>query len=154
MDAPIVYRPYASELDLPPMASLIAEALSEPYSIYTYRYFLHQWPQLCFLALDGDTIVGCVINRIEPHRGMMRGYIAMLVVSEKYRGRKIGSTLVKMTVNAMKEGGADEVVLETEVSNRTACALYEHLGFIRDKRLARYYLNGGDAFRLKLIVHS
>ena len=40
-----------------------------------------------------------------------------------------------------------QVVLETEASNAPALALYESLGFVRDKRLAMYYLNGGDAFR-------
>jgi hypothetical protein len=30
--------------------------------------------------------------------------------------------------------------------------LYEKLGFLRDEKLIRYYLNGGDAFRLKLWV--
>ena len=35
-------------------------------------------------------------------------------------------------------------------SNTGALNLYEKLGFYRDKRLLRYYLNGGDAFRLKL----
>ena len=45
---------------------------------------------------------------------------------------------------------ADEVVLETEVTNPTAIALYEKLGFARDKMLFRYYLNGVDAIRLKL----
>ncbi len=45
---------------------------------------------------------------------------------------------------------ADEVVLETEVTNKAALQLYERLGFVRDKRLFRYYLNGVDALRLKL----
>ena len=39
---------------------------------------------------------------------------------------------------------------ETEISNKGALNLYENLGFTRDKRLEKYYLNGGDAFRLKL----
>lgn len=47
----------------------------------------------------------------------------------------------------MKEDGCDEVVLETEVTNKGSLALYERLGFIKDKRLCRYYLNGVDAFR-------
>lgn len=50
----------------------------------------------------------------------------------------------------MMERGCDEVVLETEESNRGARRLYENLGFVRDKKLPKYYLNGGDAFRLKL----
>ena len=32
--------------------SLVDAELSEPYSIFTYRYFLRNWPQLCFLAFD------------------------------------------------------------------------------------------------------
>lgn len=38
------------------------------------------------------------------------------------------------------------------MSNLGALALYEKLGFIKDEKLSRYYLNGGDAFRLKLWV--
>lgn len=30
--------------------------------------------------------------------------------------------------------------------------LYEHLGFLRSKRLHRYYLNGNSAFRLVLYL--
>lgn len=29
---------------------LITKDLSEPYSIYTYRYFIHNWPHLCILV--------------------------------------------------------------------------------------------------------
>ena len=43
-----------------------------------------------------------------------------------------------------------QVVLETEITNQPALRLYENLGFVRDKRLFRYYLNGVDALRLKL----
>lgn len=45
-----------------------------------------------------------------------------------------------------------KIVLETEVSNAAALRLYGRLGFIREKRLPRYYLNGSDAFRLKLWI--
>ena len=46
---------------------------------------------------------------------------------------------------------ATQVMLEAEVTNKGALALYGRLGFIRAKRLYRYYLNGVDAFRLKLL---
>ena len=42
------------------------------------------------------------------------------------------------------------MVLETEYDNAAALSLYESLGFIREKRLYRFYLNGKDAFRLVL----
>ena len=29
---------------------LMTKDLSEPYSIYTYRFFVHNWPELCILV--------------------------------------------------------------------------------------------------------
>ena len=46
----ITYRMYDSEAFLPQMIKLIEADLSEPYTIYTYRFFLHQWPHLSFLV--------------------------------------------------------------------------------------------------------
>jgi GNAT superfamily N-acetyltransferase len=69
---------------------LIDKSLSEPYSVFTYRYFLHQWPNLCYLALDGDKAVGVIVCKMDDHRGHLRGYIAMLVVDSTYRGQGLG----------------------------------------------------------------
>jgi hypothetical protein len=49
-DKDITYVPYSSELQLPGIMSLIENDLSEPYSIYTYRYFINNWPNLCFMV--------------------------------------------------------------------------------------------------------
>ena len=147
----IQYVSYTSELQMPDIMKLIQKDLSEPYSIYTYRYFIHNWPKLCFLAMHGDECVGAIVCKLDIHRKVIkRGYIAMLAVDVKYRKRKIGSNLVRRAIQAMVEDNADEVVLETEITNRPALRLYENLGFVRDKRLFRYYLNGVDALRLKL----
>jgi peptide alpha-N-acetyltransferase len=82
---------YTDEHDLPTVMSLIDNDLSEPYSIFTYRYFLSQWPHLCFLAYDGGKPCGVVVCKMDVHREkMMRGYIAMLVVNKHYRGHGIG----------------------------------------------------------------
>jgi len=40
----------------------------------------------------------------------------------------------------MRECEADEVILETEITNTAALKLYESMGFLRDKRLQSYYL--------------
>ncbi|CAG2101029.1 unnamed protein product [Medioppia subpectinata] len=141
---------YESERQMPDIMRLIQKDLSEPYSIYTYRYFIHNWPHLCFLAMYESRCVGAIVCKLDVHKKMVgRGYIAMLAVDEKYRKRRIGSNLVLKAIQAMN-GYADEVVLETEVTNLSALKLYENLGFVRDKRLFRYYLNGVDALRLKL----
>ncbi len=46
----IRYVEYKDETQMPLIMNLITKDLSEPYSIYTYRYFIHNWPYLCFLV--------------------------------------------------------------------------------------------------------
>merc|ERR1719378_335606 len=95
-------------------------------------------------------LVGAIVCKLEHERGAYRGYIAMLAVETAHRHRKIGSELVIRAIVEMKAAEADMVVLETEITNKAALGLYLRLGFLKDKRLCRYYLNGNDAFRLKL----
>ena len=92
----------------------------------------------------------------------------MLAVKAEFRGKGIATKLVRMAIDAMIERDADEVwfqptvliaalnvlqvALETEVDNAAAMKLYERLGFLRSKRLHRYYLNGNTAFRLVLYL--
>lgn len=87
----IRYISYESELQMPSIMKLIQKDLSEPYSVYTYRYFIHNWPKLCFLAIDGTEMVGAIVCKLDVHKQVnRRGYIAMLAVDEKYRRKKIG----------------------------------------------------------------
>jgi hypothetical protein len=49
----IHYAQYETEKEaeyLPQIRELISNDLSEPYSIYVYRYFLYQWADLCFMV--------------------------------------------------------------------------------------------------------
>ncbi|CEL54714.1 N-alpha-acetyltransferase 30 OS=Xenopus laevis GN=naa30 PE=2 SV=1 [Rhizoctonia solani AG-1 IB] len=147
----INYRPYAGETDLPAIMTLVQDGLSEPYVIYTYRYFLSSWPHLAFMAHDpvSGEPVGAIVCKQDSHRGIAeRGYIAMLVVGSAWRKRGIARHLVEISIDAMTANGADEVALETEFDNTPALALYSALGFFREKRLFRFYMNGKDAFRL------
>ncbi|THG93608.1 hypothetical protein EW145_g8331 [Phellinidium pouzarii] len=156
----IVYRPYVGESDLPNIMTLVQSELSEPYVIYTYRYFLQQCccyarPHLSFLAYPTTSSepIGVIVCKQSMHRDTSnRGYIAMLSVNKNWRKRGIARTLVQQSVDAMKENGVEQVVLETEYDNAAALSLYESLGFIREKRLYRFYMNGKDAFRLILAV--
>ncbi|QDZ20599.1 N-acetyltransferase [Chloropicon primus] len=151
------YRTYEKEEDLGALMGLVDKELSEPYSIFTYRYFVYDWPQLCFLAVENDAdgkeqCVGALVCKADTHKQHLRGYVAMLVVERRRRKQGIAKDLVKMAIERMVEEGCAEIVLEAEVSNKAALNLYAKFGFIRDKRLYRYYLTGTDAYRLKLSV--
>jgi peptide alpha-N-acetyltransferase len=149
----ITYRSYSGEHELPHIISLVQNELSEPYVVYTYRYFLHQWPHLSFLAYTHGVAhpIGVIVCKQSHHRDRyLRGYIAMLSVDKGYRKRGIASALVRHSISVMQASGAQEIALETEFDNAPALALYTSLGFVPEKRLHRFYLNGKDAFRLVL----
>jgi peptide alpha-N-acetyltransferase len=47
-EASLAVRPRGADLAL--VMALIDAELSEPYSIFTYRYFINNWRRLCFLV--------------------------------------------------------------------------------------------------------
>lgn len=150
----VVFSTFDSETSLPGIMSLVEKDLSEPYSVFTYRYFVHTWPDLTIIAREkaDNSLLGVIVCKADRlnRRKRFRGYIAMLAVDKDHRKRGIGSFLAYQAILKMRDMQCDEVVLETELTNSGALSLYEKLGFTKDKRLCRYYLNGGDAFRLKL----
>lgn len=106
----VSYAVYENELQMPDIMKLIQKDLSEPYSIYTYRYFIHNWPHLCYMARVNGECVGAIVCKLDFHKKVVkRGYIAMLAVDSCHRKRKIGSTLVKRAIDAMIAEDADEV---------------------------------------------
>ena len=136
--------------------------------VFTYRYFLHRFPELCILAVpkgsnndsnSNSEPIGCVVGKIDQEDVIVNGepqkeptgYIGMLAVQSAYRRRGIGKVLVEKVIHRMKDMGCQSITLETEVSNITAQRLYQDcFGFIREELLVRYYLNWGDAYRLRL----
>ncbi|EJW79399.1 N-acetyltransferase 12 [Wuchereria bancrofti] len=105
---------YENEYQMADIMRLITKVLSEPYSIYTYRYFIHNWPKLCLLALDenDDKYVGAIVCKLDLSReNRRRGYIAMLAVDESCRKMGIGTRLVQKAISNMQEMGCDQVII-------------------------------------------
>ena len=144
---------YRDEAQLDGIMALMAKDLSEPYSIFTFRRFVHGWPHFTLLAHARGELVGAIICKSEfrPRTRRTRGYVAMLAVDTAFRRCGVGRRLAVEALHRMAES-CDELSMETEVTNAAALRLYESLGFIKDKRLIRYYLNGNDAWRLKVVL--
>ena len=157
-DGNYVYVNYKSEKQMNLIQELCSKNLSEPYSVFTYRFFVNKWPELCFLALsksDNYQCVGLIIGENKAiGYGETEGYIAMLVVDKSQRRKGLGTKLVQLTVDRLTKAGASNVMLETEESNTAAWKLYEKMGFIRDHKHRNYYLNGSGAYRMRLFLKS
>ncbi|WWC90160.1 uncharacterized protein L201_005093 [Kwoniella dendrophila CBS 6074] len=162
----LFYRTFQSEeTDLPGMMRLVEQELSEPLVyisylslVFTFRYFLIDWPHLAFLVFPfpaSKDPIATIICKQDFHRAKTnRGYIAMLSVDRAWRRRGIASRLVELAITEMARRGAHEVVLETEYDNEPSLSLYDRLGFLIEKRLHRFYSNQKDAFRLILPLET
>jgi hypothetical protein len=59
----IQYVSYKDETLLETIMSLIDQELSEPYSIFTYRYFITLWPNLCFMVCSPHLASLCLTSQ-------------------------------------------------------------------------------------------
>ncbi|EDR21652.1 N-terminal acetyltransferase C complex catalytic subunit MAK3, putative [Entamoeba dispar SAW760] len=155
MSESIEIVPYTGEEQIGYIMDLMKRTLSEPYSIYTYRYFLKSWPHLCFFAKDKTTnkYVGCCIGKQSIQNNLQQGYLAMLSVEDNYRRKGIATLLSMKLFNTMIENKCDRIVLETEADNVSSLALYTKLGFVKEQFLNKYYMNGSDAYQLTLALN-
>ncbi len=154
-----IYRKYPGEQLISEVIELMEKNLSEPYPIYTYRYFLDKWPDLCVMCFDEsqekEIFIGGIVGGVEiTSKNKTKGYIAMIAIKDEYRGKKIAQNIVKIFIDKIKTTyNLDEIYLETEVDNFPALKLYESLGFVRVRMNHNYYLNGKSAYRLKYWIN-
>ena len=154
-DDNFIYKTYPGEEMIESIMEIISKYLSEPYPIYTYRYFLNLWPDCticCYDKKNNNKFIGVIIGNCENKKNNKKqGYIAMLAVEIEYRKKGIGKKLVLNLLKILKDiYDVNEYSIETEVDNYAALYLYESLGFIRTKMFINYYLNGNNAYKLKL----
>lgn len=109
----ITYEEYVDESMIGDIQALVSKDLSEPYSIFTYRFFLHNWPSLCICAYDSiktegedlsvkKVMIGTIVCKAEDEQGVFRGYIAMLAVNADYRNRGIGAKVTAQYIYNVK----------------------------------------------------
>lgn len=61
----IEFKTFKTEEDLRTIIGMIEKELSEPYPIYTYRYFVQKWPEFTFMAYYEDKCLGCIVSKLE-----------------------------------------------------------------------------------------
>ena len=62
---------YTSEEQLDLVDKFCTANLSEPYSVYTYRFFLNRWPKLAFIAYWKNELVGFIICRLTEKNSVL-----------------------------------------------------------------------------------
>lgn len=62
-ESDLSFRQFSKEEELQWMIDTIGAELAEPYSIFTYNYFISQFPRLTIMAYHGSRIIGCIIGK-------------------------------------------------------------------------------------------
>ncbi|KAL0229685.1 hypothetical protein PCE1_003253 [Barthelona sp. PCE] len=121
--------------------------LSEPYTLYTYRFFTEQYADCCVgvYDTDSDKLVGGAICKVNFNSV---GYIGMIAVDPDYRGHGLGSKILEYVIQAFTRRKLNSIELEVEICNVPAIALYEKYGFHKVTLFDDYYLTGQGAYRM------
>jgi GNAT superfamily N-acetyltransferase len=92
--------------------------------------------------LDGQAVGFTQLYPAFASLSLKRSWILNdLFVAESARGRGVAMALMEAAKRLALETGACEIFLQTARSNRTAQALYEKLGYVRDDAFLVYTLD-------------
>jgi len=86
-------------------------------------------PELFLVAVEADAVIGSAMGGYDGHRGSLY----YLAVAPEYRGRGVGSMLVKELSRMLQEMGCPKLNIMVRASNSEVIGFYENLGFATDE---------------------
>ena len=87
--------------------------------------YLDRNPETCFIAEEGDRVIGAVLAGNDGRRG----YIYHTAVRPEYRKQGVGTALAEKAVCALGECGINKVALVVFEKNESGNAFWESVGF-------------------------
>jgi [ribosomal protein S18]-alanine N-acetyltransferase len=111
--------------------------------------FIEYWrasPELFLIAKQSRKIAGYSIARTD-WRG---AELESIAVDHADRGRGVAQALLKATIARLRSQGAGTLRLMVSTTNESALRFYQRSGFIRVRKVKRYYGAGRDAWRMRL----
>lgn len=108
--------------------------------------FLKRNPETCFVALDGENVIGVILS---GHDGR-RGYIYHTVVHSDHRKQGIGTALIDAAVSALQKEGITRVCLNVMESNEDGKRFWTNRGWEKKDFLGFYSKSITDKENLPL----
>ena len=87
--------------------------------------FLQRNPETCFVAVEGESIAGCILAGTDGRRA----YIYHTAVHPEFRRRGIGRLLVERLLAALRKIGIHKAALVAFSRNQPGNAFWEKMGF-------------------------
>ena len=92
---------------------------------------------LSMLAVIQGKAVGFITNA-EDEEEARRGFIIQVGMHPEWRGQGVGAALIARSLQAWREAGKEAVILDVNVNNPGAIALYQQLGFVVVRRRGKF----------------
>ena len=94
--------------------------------IYEAEKMLLLNPSSCFIAVDGEEIIGSIFGIFNGRRA----WIYHVAVHTKWQKQGIGKTLILKTEMAFEKLGATRINLWVELNNLKVISFYKKLGYL------------------------
>ena len=123
--------------DILQLAELEKLCFSDPWSVSAFEYELKNPLSLWLVAAEGGTVAGYIGSQtVMGETDMMN-----VAVAPAFRRKGIGERLILSLIDQLKDQQSHCLTLEVRISNDTAIALYQKLGFIQVGCRPGYYRN-------------
>lgn len=129
---PRVRAVHAQESEL--LASVHRECFPHYWDVDAFNNFFGIPGTSALLAEAGDP-AAIVVWRVQ----FEQSDILTLAVREPYRGRGLGTVLMRWAMQAARDAGAQRMFLDVEDGNEAALNLYRNIGFTQQGRRKQYY---------------
>ncbi|ADD09100.1 ribosomal protein S18-alanine N-acetyltransferase [Candidatus Aciduliprofundum boonei] len=129
------------EEDLYEVLNIANESLTESYAPELFLDIHRLWPRGFLVAVARD-----IIGFIAGSKQNREARILLLAVKGIYRGKGIGSALMRRFMSLSKSEGILSVRLEVRTTNFKAIEFYKKFGFNIISYVPNYYTNGDAAY--------
>jgi [ribosomal protein S18]-alanine N-acetyltransferase len=113
------------------------------YSRQELAAFITHHTSKTWVATAGDQVIGFLVADRAPQHVE---HIITIDVAEQWRRCNVGTALMDAAEDWARTQKLRLVFLETAEDNLTAQAFYENRGYVKLRRIARYYPNGAAAW--------
>jgi len=125
-----------------------ASFLEDAWDQKLFLAYHRRCPELFLIATTDRRIAGYIITCA----GARNAELASIAIDPRDRRQGIGRILLDHTLPELRTRRVKTWWLMVEVNNEAAIRFYERYGFVRAKRVKRYYGAGRDAWRMRLAI--
>ncbi|MDY0328415.1 MAG: N-acetyltransferase [Arcobacteraceae bacterium] len=138
----------ATKKDIPNLLEIEYSVFSEfDFRLSKENFTYHQNKNHIYLVCEEDVICGYIL--FLEYKNSLRIY--SIAIKNEYSKKGYGTMLMEFLINLAKQK-TKNLILEVKDDNQKAINLYKKLGFIVQKTLYKYYLDGKDGIKMALVI--